>query len=143
MLESWLFRRPPRRRKRRRRPSAEIAPGREAGFDILAFQVRGNTVLSPDAVERAVYPHLGLDRREADVEAARAALQKAFEDAGYIAVSVFVPEQSVEGGVLQLEVQQQTIGQVLVQGARDPDAGAVAGAVVNARRDPESAAVPA
>lgn len=103
-------------------PSAESAPGREAGFDILAFQVRGNTVLSPDAVERAVYPHLGLNRREADVEAARAALQKAFEDAGYIAVSVFVPEQSVEGGVLQLEVQQQTIGQVLVQGARDPDA---------------------
>lgn len=85
-------------------------------FDIRAFQVRGNTVLAPEAVERAVYPFMGPGRTEADVEGARAALQKAFEDAGYIAVSVFVPEQSVEGGILQLEVQPQVIGQVSVEG---------------------------
>jgi hemolysin activation/secretion protein len=91
-------------------------------FDIRAFQVRGNTVLPPQAVERAVYPFMGPGRSEADVEGARAALQKAFEDAGYVAVSVFVPEQSIEGGILQLQVQQQAIGQVLVEGARNPDA---------------------
>lgn len=91
-------------------------------FDIRAFQVKGNTVLPPDAVERAVYPFMGPGRTEADVEAARAALQAAFEDRGYVAVSVFVPEQSVDSGILQLEVQQQAIGQVLVEGARDPDA---------------------
>lgn len=91
-------------------------------FDIRAFQVRGNTVLTPETVERAVYPFMGPGRTEADVEAARAALQSAFEDAGYIAVSVFLPEQSVEGGILQLEVQPQVIGQVLVEGGSDPDA---------------------
>ena len=91
-------------------------------FDIRAFQVRGNTVLAPDAVERAVYPFMGPGRTEADVEGARAALQKAFEDAGYIAVAVYIPEQSVEGGILQLEVQPQVIGQVLVEGGSDPDA---------------------
>jgi hemolysin activation/secretion protein len=91
-------------------------------FDIRAFQVRGNTVLPAKVVERAVYPHMGPGRTEADVEAARAALQKAFEDAGYVAVSVFLPEQAVESGILQLEVQQQTIGQVLVEGAKNPDA---------------------
>lgn len=91
-------------------------------FDIRAFQVRGNTVLSADAVERAVYPFMGPGRTEADVEGARAALQSAFEDAGYVAVSVFLPEQSVEGGILQLEVQPQAIGQVLVEGAKRPEA---------------------
>ncbi|MBB3989517.1 ShlB/FhaC/HecB family hemolysin secretion/activation protein [Croceicoccus naphthovorans] len=91
-------------------------------FDIRAFQVKGNDVLPPDAVERAIYPYMGPDKTEADVEAARAALQQAFEDAGYIAVSVFIPEQSVDGGILQLAVQPQTIGQVLVEGARDPEA---------------------
>lgn len=85
-------------------------------FDIRAFQVRGNTVLPPDVVERAVYPFMGPGRTAEDVEAARAALQKAFEDRGYVAVSVFLPEQSVDGGVLQLQVQQQAIGQVLVEG---------------------------
>lgn len=87
-----------------------------ARFDIQAFQVRGNKLLPPDAVERAVYPHMGPGKTEADVEAARAALQKAFEDAGYVAVSVFIPEQSVAGGVLKLEVQPQVIGEVQVAG---------------------------
>lgn len=91
-------------------------PQATAAFDIHAFQVRGNKLLSPDAVERAVYPHMGPGKTEADVEAARAALQKAFEDAGYVAVSVFIPEQSVAGGVLQLEVQPQAIGDVQIAG---------------------------
>ncbi|SNT29689.1 Hemolysin activation/secretion protein [Sphingopyxis indica] len=92
------------------------APAETARFDILAFQVRGNTILPAETVERAIYPHMGPGRTEADVEAARAALQKAFEDAGYVAVSVFIPEQSVEGGVLHLQVQPQTVGQLLVEG---------------------------
>lgn len=96
--------------------TAAASPEASAAFDILAFQVRGNTLLSPADVERAVYPHMGPGRTEADVEGARASLQKAFEDAGYVAVSVFIPEQSVEGGVLSLEVQPQAIGQVVVAG---------------------------
>lgn len=95
---------------------AAVSQAPAAAFDILAFQVRGNTVLPPDAVERAILPFMGPGKSEADVESARAALQKAFEDAGYVAVSVYVPEQSVDGGVLQLAVQQQTVGQVLVEG---------------------------
>ena len=94
--------------------TAPAAPGTQ--FDIRAFQVRGNTVLPPDAVERAVYPFMGPGRSEADVESARAALQKAFEDAGYVAVSVLVPEQAVESGILMLEVQPQAIGQLVVEG---------------------------
>ncbi|MFC4253984.1 ShlB/FhaC/HecB family hemolysin secretion/activation protein [Croceibacterium xixiisoli] len=85
-------------------------------FDILAFQVRGNTLLSPDAVERAVLPFMGPGRSEADVESARAALQQLYEDAGYVAVSVYIPEQSVDGGVLQLQVQPQAVGRLLVEG---------------------------
>lgn len=94
-----------------------------AQFDIMAFQVKGNTVLTPDDVERAILPFMGPGKSEADVEAARAALQKAFEEAGYVAVSVYVPEQSVDGGVLQLAVQQQAVGQLLVEGdTRNADA---------------------
>jgi hemolysin activation/secretion protein len=113
-------------------PPADVQPPAQAAapatrFDIRAFQVRGNVangrpLLPPDAVERVVYPFMGPGRTEADVEAARAALQQAFANAGYVAVSVFIPEQSIEGGILQLQVQQQAIGQVLVEGARDPDA---------------------
>lgn len=103
--------------------SEEASVSAEAAhFDIRAFQVKGNTVLPPDAVERAVYPFMGPGRGEADVEGAREALQKAFEAAGYVAVAVFVPEQAVESGILQLEVQQQAIGKVVVEGTKNPDA---------------------
>ncbi|ALR22584.1 secretion protein [Sphingobium baderi] len=96
--------------------SAPATSADGARFDILAFQVRGNTLLEPDDVERAILPFMGPGKSEADVEGARAALQKVFEDQGYVAVSVFIPEQSVDGGVLQLEVQPQAVGQLLVQG---------------------------
>lgn len=100
---------------------SQTMPAITPTFDISAFQVKGNTVLPPDMVERAVYPFMGPGRSEADVESARGALQKAYTDRGYVAVSVFVPEQSVESGVLKLEVQQQTIGQVLVEGTPDAE----------------------
>ena len=96
--------------------AAAAAQSSAATFDIRAFAVRGNTLLSQDAVERAIYPFAGPGRSEADVEGARAALQKAFEDAGYEAVSVFIPEQSVGEGVLVLEVQPQAIGQIEIAG---------------------------
>lgn len=97
-------------------PAAPEQAQAPATFDILAFQVKGNTLLAPDDVERAILPFMGPGKREADVEAARAALQKAFEDKGYVAVSVFIPEQAVDSGVLQLQVQPQLVGQLLVEG---------------------------
>lgn len=100
-------------------PETGQAPAR---FEVRAFQVKGNTVLDADTVERAVYPFMGPERTADDIEAARAALQKVYEDRGYIAVAVYIPEQSVETGILQLEVLEQKIGQVVITGARKPEA---------------------
>lgn len=108
-------------------PAAAPAPAAPAShFEIRAFQVKGNVtasgpLLAADRVERVVYPYMGPDKSEADVEAARAALQKAYEEAGYPAVSVFVPEQTVGTGVLVLQVQPQTIGKVAVEGTKRPE----------------------
>lgn len=87
-------------------------------FPVLEYRVRGNTVLPPLAVEEAVYPHLGPGRTAADVEAARAALEKAYTDAGYATVSVELPQQSVTGGVVTLQVAERAVGRLRVTGAR-------------------------
>lgn len=87
-------------------------------FDVRAIQVKGNTILSPGQVEDIVYPFMGPGKTSADIETARAALQKAFEEKGYATVSVFIPEQSVDSGIIRLEVQAQTIGTVAVAGGR-------------------------
>jgi hemolysin activation/secretion protein len=90
-----------------------------AHFMIRAFQVKGNHWLAPGDVEEIVYPFMGPGKTAQDVEHARAALQKAFETAGYATVAVFIPEQSVDTGVIRLEVQPQSIGRVTVTGKGD------------------------
>ena len=51
-------------------------------------------------IESAVYPFLGPARTDADIEGARAALEKAYADAGYQTVAVSVPPQNIAAGVV-------------------------------------------
>src|SRR5215470_8667083 len=83
-------------------PGAGIAGQGDASaastFDVLEFQVEGNTVLDPRIIERTVYPFLGPDKTIENVERARAALEQAYRQAGYGAALVDIPEQRVADG---------------------------------------------
>ncbi len=89
-------------------------------FDILEFVVHGNTVLAPEAIERVVYPFLGLQRSAADVEDARRALERAYQEAGYLSVTVDVPRQRVAeaGGEVRLQVVEAPVARLRITGAR-------------------------
>ena len=89
-----------------------------AGFDILEYRVEGNSVLPAISIERAVYPWLGEKKSIKDVEAARAALEKAYQDAGYPTVFVDIPEQAVEGGLVRLRVTEGRVERLRVTGSR-------------------------
>ena len=88
-------------------------------FDILEFVVEGDSVLGAPAIERAVYPFLGLQRSAADAEGARKALEQAYQDAGFLSVSVVLPPQRVDnaGGEVRLQVVQATVDKLRVTGA--------------------------
>ena len=96
--------------------AAADAPG-EPRFDILEYEVEGNTVLAVTAIERAVTPFLGPQRQLADAEAARAALEKAYQDAGFLTVFVDVPEQRVDSGVVRLRVVEGRVERLRVTGS--------------------------
>lgn len=87
-------------------------------FDVLAFQVIGNHLVPVELVEEAIYPFLGPNKTEADVEGARLALQKLFEAQGFTTVAVSIPEQSVGSGVIRLAVEPQTFGIITVTGTK-------------------------
>lgn len=87
-----------------------------ATFDLFEFSVEGNTVLDEVEIERAVYPLLGPDKVVADVEKARAALEAAYQQQGYLSVSVVVPEQSVASGVIRLQVIEGQVERLKVSG---------------------------
>ena len=98
--------------------SAAAAADAQPHFDILEFQVEGNTVLSDEAIEQAVMPFLGPDRKMDDVEAARAALEKIYQNGGYLTVFVDVPEQRIAGGVVVLNVTEGRVERLKVSGSR-------------------------
>jgi hemolysin activation/secretion protein len=103
------------------------ARGQDAGadpsFPIRAFEVSGNTLLDPAAVDARLRPFSGDQRRFADVEAARRALEGMYLQAGYSTVQVTLPDQEVSAGIIRLTVREMKIGRVEVVGAefRDVD----------------------
>lgn len=87
-------------------------------FDILEYLIEGNTVLGVPAIEAAVTPFLGPERTMADVESARAALEKVYQSAGFLTVFVDVPEQRVDGGAVRLLVLEGKVERLSVTGSR-------------------------
>lgn len=92
-------------------------PATARTVDINEYFVEGNTTLSDPEIERAVYPFLGPAKTLDDIERARAALQKAYEDKGLKTVFVELPQQNVRGGRVVLAVVEARVGKVTVAGA--------------------------
>lgn len=105
-------------------------PAAPLRFDILEYEVEGNSVLSVVAIERALMPFLGPQRNIEDAEAARAALEKAYQGAGFLTVFVDLPEQRVDGGVVRLSVLEGRVERLVVTGARYFDQGFIRSQVV-------------
>jgi hemolysin activation/secretion protein len=102
--------------------SREAAGGESAApeerFGIWEYRVLGSQVLEPAAVERALYEHLGPAKTIGDVETARQALEAAYRNAGYSTVFVDIPEQSVDAGIVRLNVTEGKLDRLRVTGAR-------------------------
>lgn len=89
----------------------------KATFDILEYQVEGATLIKQLAIEKAVYPFLGLGKTVEDVEAARKALEQAYRAGGFATVTVDIPEQEVNTGVVKLHVTEAKVAKVRVTGS--------------------------
>lgn len=98
-------------------PAQEAAGGAVPRFDILEYAIEGNSKLTDLEIERAVTPFLGESRTVREVEAARAALEKAYQDSGFLTVLVAIPEQDVGSGVVTLKVTEGEVERLRVRGA--------------------------
>jgi len=94
------------------------APDDVVRFQISRFEVAGNTLLSAGEIERAVAPFTGAGRDFGDVQRALEALEALYHARGYNMVTVQLPEQELDGGVVRLNVQQTRIGRITVDGNR-------------------------
>jgi hemolysin activation/secretion protein len=87
-------------------------------FTIREFQVEGNTLLPQEDIQAVLVACTGPEKSAADVEAARDQLEKLYHQRGYITVLVNIPQQTVDEGIVRLEVIETTIRTVRVTGNR-------------------------
>ena len=87
-------------------------------FNVFEFKVDGNTVLPVGKIEESIYPFLGEMKTIDDVEKARTALEKTYQDAGYLTVSVSIPQQDVDEGVVTLKVTEGTVERLRIKDAK-------------------------
>jgi len=96
---------------------APVAPA-VGNLYIREYRVLGARNLPRINVEETVYPYLGPGRTTGDIEQARAALEQAYKEKGFQAVSVQIPAQQGRGGVIYLQVLEGTVAKLRVHGAR-------------------------
>lgn len=98
-------------------PALSLAADAPVDFDVLEFVIEGNTVLPGDVVEKAVTPYMGPGKSFKDIEAAREALEKAYQDAGFLSVVVSLPNQRINAGEVRLEVIEASVERLNIVGA--------------------------
>ncbi len=99
-------------------PARAEAPELPPISGIYEIAVDGVTVLSADEVATIVYPFLGPDKTEADVAAARDAIERAYLARGYQVVTVVVPPvQNFATGLVRLDVTEFRVGRLRVRDA--------------------------
>ncbi|MDP1982314.1 MAG: POTRA domain-containing protein [Sulfuritalea sp.] len=96
--------------------SLNLATAQDATFDIVRFQVEGNSILAADKVQALVAPFVGQQKRYGDVQKALEALEGEFRRLGYGTVQVYVPEQELTTGVVRLQVSEGVVGKVTITG---------------------------
>ena len=94
-------------------------------FNIVRFQVEGNTLLPEAGVQGILAPLAGPGRVYGDIQKALEALEQAYRRLGYSTVQVFVPEQELTSGVVRLQVTEGVVGKVIVSGNDRFDTGNV------------------
>jgi hemolysin activation/secretion protein len=84
-------------------------------FEIARFDVQGNTLLPAQRIDQLLAPFTGKTRDFGDVQRALEALEGAYRAQGYNVVTVELPEQELNRGVVVLRVVETKIGRVSVK----------------------------
>jgi hemolysin activation/secretion protein len=98
-------------------PNAVLPRGVGEGpeIEVKSYEVVGATLIPPSEVREILKPYLGPGRYMSDVEAAREALQRAYEAKGFPVVAVTLPKQTLLDGRVRLEVIEPRLAQVTVE----------------------------
>lgn len=85
-------------------------------FEVIRFDVQGNTLLSQAEIDVVLQPFLGKSQNFSHVQRALEALEALYHQKGFKVVQVLLPEQELNQGVVKLNVIEARIAKVTVEG---------------------------
>jgi hemolysin activation/secretion protein len=91
-------------------------PERPAPVTLMKFNVEGNTILAQDKIDAILGKYKGAAFQFKDADQARLELEKAYHAAGYPTVLVNLPEQTIEQGIVTLQVIEASLLEIKVTG---------------------------
>lgn len=94
----------------------EPVPSDPLHFTISRFQIEGNTLVDSARLQQAVLAFIGAGRDFESIQNAVSAIYEAYAGAGYQTVKVVIPEQSVQDGVVRIQIVESALEQLRVQG---------------------------
>lgn len=94
----------------------QTSEARQATFQIKRFAFSGNQKISEAQLQQVVSPYLGEHQSVQDLLAAKAAILKAYSDAGYGLVAVGFPKRIESDGAVTLRIVEIKPGKVRVVG---------------------------
>mgnify|MGYP001593548977 CR=1 FL=1 len=90
--------------------------GDAVGFAIKEFIVEGSTLLPQDKINEIVGKYKGSGKLMADLDRARAELEKAYQALGFPTVLVTIPEQTIDKGTVRMQVTEGRLIEIRVSG---------------------------
>ncbi|MQA19105.1 ShlB/FhaC/HecB family hemolysin secretion/activation protein [Rugamonas rivuli] len=84
-------------------------------FEISRFEVKGNTLLPQAEIDALLGKFTGKERDFGDVQRALEALEEVYHKRGYNVVTIELPEQELNRGVVVLRVVETRIGRISVR----------------------------
>lgn len=101
-------------------PASPVPPATNAAptFKVLGYQIQGNTILTPDIVDRAVTNCTGTNVTIATIQKARANLTLAYRERGFIAVDVALPQQTLTNDTVRMVVTEGKLTDISIFGNR-------------------------
>lgn len=103
----------PDKQKTLTKPEKKTETAKSVLVEVRTFEFLGNKLLPTEALAAAVAPYQNRSLDMAGLEAAAAAAGEAYQRAGWLA-RVYLPEQSLDNGVVKLQVVESVFGKLLI-----------------------------
>jgi hemolysin activation/secretion protein len=85
---------------------------------VREFKVEGSTVFSPEELAAVTAPYTGRNLSFAELLQARAAVTQLYVEQGYITSGAYIPPQTLENGVVTIQVIEGSLEDINVTGTR-------------------------